>query len=123
MKKLIGTMVFCLASLMSAAACAHGTPTPNHGGVVMAVDEIWLELVVRGDVVELYLEDDGDPMDSTGVTGKLSVAGKPDLVLVPAGGNKLKAANKVPLSKGSKVNAVLLMADKKTKVAVTFTLP
>lgn len=108
---------------MFGAANGHGTASPNHGGVVMAVGETWLELVVRGDAVEMYLEDDGDPMDSAGVTGKLSVAGKPDLLLVPAGGNKLKAANKVPLSKGTKVNAVLLMADKRTKVAVTFTLP
>lgn len=123
MKTLAGTLVFCAAALMFGSAYGHGTPTPNHGGVVMAVGETWLELVVRGDMVELYLEDDGDPMDSAGVTGKLSVAGKPDLLLLPAGGNKLKAANKASLSKGSKVNAILLMADKKTKVAVTFTLP
>lgn len=122
MNKLIGSMVFCAASLMFGAAYGHGVPSANHGGVVMAVGETWLELVVRGDAVELYLEDDGEPMDSAGVTGKLSVAGKPDLLLVPAGGNKLKAANKVPLLKRTKVNAVLLMADKKTKVAVTFTL-
>jgi len=123
MKTLIKAFVCCAAALMFGAANGHGNPSPNHGGVVMAVGETWLELVVRGDAVEMYLEDDGDPMDSAGVTGKLNVAGKPDLLLVPAGGNKLRATNKVPLSKGTKVNAVLLMADKKTKVAVTFTLP
>lgn len=123
MNKLIGTIACCAASLLFGTTHGHGAPTPNHGGVVMAVDETWLELVVRGDALELYLEDDGDPMDSAGITGRLSVAGKPDLLLVPAGGNKLSAATKVPLPKGSKVNAVLLMADKKTKVAVTFTLP
>lgn len=51
------------------------------------------------------------------------MAGKPEVLLVAAGGNKLKAANEVPLSKGTKVHAVLLMADKRTKVAVTLTLP
>jgi len=117
MKKLIGTLLFCAASL----AWAHGAPVANHGGVVMAVGETWLELVVSGDAVELYLEDDGDAMDSAGISGKLTVAGK-ELVLAPAGGNKLKAAGGVALPKGAKVNAVLLMADKKTKVATTFTL-
>jgi hypothetical protein len=122
MKKLMGTMLLCAASLASGLAFGHGTPVANHGGVVMAVGELWLELVVRGDAVELYLEDDGEAMSSAGIGGKLTVPGKPELVLAPAGGNKLSATSAGPLPKGAKVSAVLLLADKKTKVATTFTL-
>jgi hypothetical protein len=121
MKKIFGTLVLCSAALTMGSAHSHGTPVANHGGVVQAVGETWLELVARGDRLELYLEDDGDPMPSAGVTGKLSVAGVPgELTLVPAGGNKLEAKGTVPA--GARVTTKLLMADKKTKVATTFAL-
>lgn len=121
MKKILGTLLVCGASLLSGLAHSHGTPVANHGGVVQAVGETWLELVVKGGKVELYLEDDGDPMPSAGVSGTLNVAGKPgELTLTPAGGNKLEATGAVPT--GAKVTAKLLMADKKTKVATTFAL-
>ncbi len=122
MKKLIGTMLLCAAALAGGVAHGHGAPMANHGGVVMAVGETWLELVVRPDRIELYMEDDGDPIDSAGVSGKLTVAGKTELALLPAGGNKLKTATGLALPKGTKVSALLLMADKKTKVATTFVL-
>lgn len=121
MKKILGTLLLCSASLVMGSAHSHGTPVANHGGVVQAVGETWLELVVKGDKIELYLEDDGDPMPSAGVSGVLSVAGKPgEIALAPAGDNKLAAKGAVPA--GAKVTAKLLMADKKTKVATTFAL-
>jgi hypothetical protein len=122
MKKIIGMGIMCLAALAFGPAYGHGSPTANHGGVVMAVGETWLELVVRGDTLELYLEDDGDAMDSKGISGKLTIAGKADLSLTPAGGNMLKAKSSSPVPAGAKVAAVLLLADKKTKVATTFTV-
>ena len=121
MNKLLGKLILAGAALAMGNAYSHGTPVPNHGGVVQAVGETWLELVVKGDKIELYLEDDGDPMDSAGVTGTVSVAGKPgEWALAPAGENKLVAKGKVPA--GAKLTAKLLMADKKTKVATTFAL-
>lgn len=122
MKKLIASLIASAALLTFNVAHGHGAPAANHGGVVTAVGEVWLELVVRGDQVELYLEDDGDAMDSAGISGKLMVAGKSELMLAPAGGNMLKARSAVAIPKGAKVTAVLLLADKKTKVATTFTL-
>jgi hypothetical protein len=121
MKKLTGMLVLCAASLAFGTAHGHGNPVANHGGVVQAVGETWLELVVKGDSVEMYLEDDGDPMESAGVSGKVTIGGK-EVILAPAGGNKLqgKVAGKLP--KASKAIAILLMADQKTKVGVTFTL-
>jgi hypothetical protein len=121
MNKLLGKLILCGAALAMGNAYSHGTPIPNHGGVIQAVGETWLELVVKGDKIELYLEDDGDPMESAGVTGTVSVSGKPDeFALAPAGENKLVAKGKVPA--GAKVITQLLLADKKTKVATTFAL-
>ena len=120
MKKVIGILMLCLA--MNGAQ-AHGAPSPNHGGIVQAVGETWLELVVKGDTLELYLEDDGEEMPSAGLTGKLTLvngASKTDVVLKPAGGNKLEARGTT--SKGGKVLALLTLADKKTHVSATFQL-
>jgi hypothetical protein len=39
MKKMIGMLLVCSASLALNGAAAHGTPSPNHGGIVMAVGE------------------------------------------------------------------------------------
>ena len=121
MKKIVGIMALAAAALTSGHALAHGAPVANHGGIVQAVGETWLELVVKGDQVELYLQDDGDDMPSAEVTGKLMLpaAGKQEFALKPAGGNKLEA--KVPgASKAGKVSALLTMADKKTRVSTTF---
>lgn len=117
MTKILFMIAFCAASL----AQGHGAPTPNHGGMVQAVGETWLELVVRGDGLDLYVEDDGDAMPSAGLAGTLTVvdaAGKKELPLKAAGGNKLEA--KGVAAKGAKVLVLLVLDDKKTKVAATF---
>ena len=121
MRKLTGMLVLCAASLAFGTAQGHGNPVANHGGVVQAVGETWLELVVKDGSVEMYLEDDGDPMESAGVSGKVTLGGK-EVVLAPAGGNKLsgKIAGKAPGS--GKATVILLLSDQKTKVAATFTL-
>ena len=128
MKKILSTLagaailVVGTATLPAKTALAHGSPTANHGGVVQAVGETWLELVVRGDTVELYLQDDGDDMPSADISGKVTVvkgAAKSEFALKPAGGNKLEA--KAPGAvKGSKVLASVTLADKKTKVSTSF---
>ena len=115
-------LVLGTATLSAGSAFAHGAPTANHGGIVQAVGETWLELVVKGDTVELYLQDDGDDMPSADISGKLTVvkgAAKSEFALKPAGGNKLEA--KAPGAvKGSKVLASVTLADKKTKVSTAF---
>lgn len=122
MKNILGTFVLAAAALTGGYALAHGTPVANHGGIVQAVGETWLELVVKGDQVELYLQDDGDDMESAEVAGKVTLvtaAGKKEFPLKPAGGNKLEA--KAPgAANAGKVLALLTMADKKTRVSTTF---
>jgi len=110
------------AAMTGTLARAHGTPQANHGGIVQAVGETWLELVVRGDAVELYVQDDGDDMPSADMSGRITVvkgAARSEFALAPAGGNKLagKASGVAP---GSKVLTTLTLADKKTKVSTAF---
>lgn len=121
MKKSLSLMLAASAALALSTAYGHGTPTPNHGGIVLAVGETWLELVPAADKIELYVEDDGDPMPSAGVSGHVSIqnaGAKADYVLKPAGSNKLEAVG-ARAPKGAKVVAVLVLADK-TKVPATF---
>jgi hypothetical protein len=122
MNKILGVLVLGAAALSGNAAFAHGAAMANHGGIVQTVGETWLELVVVGDKVELYLQDDGDDMPTSEITGKVTVvrgASKAEFMLKPAGDNKLEA--KAPgVVKGSKVLALLTLADKKTKVSTTF---
>jgi hypothetical protein len=122
MKKIFAALMLSAAALAAGPAGAHGSPVANHGGIVQAVGETWLELVVQGDQVALYLQDDGDDVPSAAITGKITLvtaAGKTDFALKPAGGNKLEA--KAPgAAKAGKVLALLTMADKKTRVSTTF---
>lgn len=122
MKKILAQLLLGAASMTAGLAFAHGTATANHGGIIQTVGETWLELVVRGDTIELYLQDDGDDMASADISGKVTVVkagGKAEFPLKAAGGNKLEA--KAPGAvKGSKVLAVLTLADKKTKVSTSF---
>lgn len=121
MKKSISLLLAASAALVLSSAHGHGTPTPNHGGIVQAVGDTWLELVPASGKIELYVEDDGDPMPSAGLSGHLSVqngGAKADYVLKPAGGNRLEAVG-AQAPKGAKVIAVLVLADK-TKVPATF---
>ena len=123
MKKSISLLLAASAALVLSSAHGHGTPTPNHGGIVQAVGDTWLELVPASGKIELYVEDDGDPMPSAGLSGHLSVqngGAKADYVLKPAGGNRLDAVG-AQAPKGAKVIAVLVLADK-TKVPATFVI-
>jgi hypothetical protein len=121
MKQSLSLLLAVSATLAFSTAHGHGTPTPNHGGIVQAVGETWLELVPAADKIELYVEDDGDPMPSAGLSGHVSVdngGARTDYVLKPAGGNKLEAVG-ARAPKGVKVLAVVVLADK-TKVPATF---
>lgn len=121
MKTSLSLLLAASAALALSTAHGHGTPTPNHGGIVQAVGDTWLELVPASGKIELYVEDDGDPMPSAGLSGHVSVqngAAKADYVLKPAGGNKLEAVG-AQAAKGAKVIAVLVLADK-TKVPASF---
>lgn len=121
MNKPLSLLLAASAALALSTAHGHGTPTPSHGGIVQAVGETWLELVPAAGKIELYVEDDGDPMPSAGLSGRVSVENggvRTDYDLKPAGSNKLEAVG-ARAPKGARVVAVLVLADK-TKVPATF---
>jgi hypothetical protein len=125
MKKLFALCVLSTLSFaFNAAAYAHGSTKPLHGGVVQMVGETSFELVTRPDGAEVYLIDDGDDMSSEGLTGKLMIdqAGtKTEAALAPAGGNKLEARGaKIPA--GAKVVVLIILKDA-SKLRATFSIP
>jgi hypothetical protein len=103
---------------------AHGGTQPEHGGVVQLVGDMTFELVARPDGVELYVEDDGEEVNSAELAAKLTVVAagaKSEVVLAPATGNKFEAKG-VKIAPGAKVTAVLTLKDKQSKIAANFTI-
>lgn len=124
MKKILSLLAGSVLLLALNNAHAHGVAEPEHGGIVQVVNEIVVELVSRGDVAEVYLKDDDDPMPTAGMSGQLNIAaagGKSQAVLKPAGGNKLEAKG-VKLAHGATVLVIVQLAEKKPKLSARFTI-
>ena len=108
---------YLLAALLAAApvaAFAHGTPpAPAHGGqVVEDSAENWVELVIKGDQLTVYVLDEAKaPVPSAKLTGKATVlvAGRSQQVaLAPADANSLNG--RLDAAATGKVTAVLSLA-------------
>ena len=118
---------FALALLVAApfnTARAHGGTQPEHGGVVQLVGDMTFELVARPDGVELFVEDDGEEVNSAELAAKLTIVNagaKSEVVLASATGNKFEAKG-VKIAPGSKVTALLTLKDKQSKIAANFTI-
>ena len=120
MKKVLLALVLGASTMIGNGALAH-TDKPRHGGVVQASGDLSFELVSKGHVATIYVEDHGKPFATTGMSGKLTVlngAEKSEAELKPAGDNRLEAQG-VKLVKGSKAVASLTTPKKKT-VSVRF---
>jgi hypothetical protein len=122
------TMLFSFFALTLLAAApfntarAHGGTQPEHGGVVQLVGDMTFELVARPDGVELFVEDDGEEINSAEFAAKLNIVNagaKSEVVLAPATGNKFEAKG-VKVGPGSKVTALLTLKDKQSKIAANF---
>jgi hypothetical protein len=116
------TMVLALAlALAPLAALAHGQPpAAAHGGQVQDAHGSWVELVVRGDEVEVYVMDEhGGPVPSSQVSGTATVmvAGQPQKIqLTPATANELTGRLAAPAS-GKTVATVSLKIGGKAATA------
>lgn len=89
---------------------AHGpAPAPAYGGQIQEVSEHWVELVVRGDQLTVYVnEQDRKPLSTKEWSGKATVliGGKSEVVtLTPAGENS--ATGKLSAPATGKITAVL----------------
>ena len=100
-----------LSVLIPVGAFAHGpAPAAQHGGTVAeASDEHWVELVLNGNQMTVYVSSEANqPIPSARLGGKATVlvGGKSQLVtLVPAGANSL--AGKLDPAATGKVTSVM----------------
>lgn len=87
MRRLLATLM-----LIASPALAHDAPR-NHGGVVADVGPYHVELVAKGQAIDLYLTDDANrAVEAAAFKGVaiLIVDGKPQrIVVTPASGNRL----------------------------------
>ena len=82
---------------------------PMHGGVIVEVKDIDIELVAKADSLSMYLTDHGKPIPLDGGTAKLTIligSEKKDYELLPNGG-KLEVKGNFAIPKGAKAIAVI----------------
>ena len=94
-----------LWALWASPVWAHGDHgKPQHGGVVAEAAVAQFEVVNEGDSVVVYAQHHEHTLSTAGASGKVTIlAGtqKTELILQPAGGNKLSAKGNIP--SGAKV--------------------
>lgn len=116
MKKVLALVAMAVAVAASGSVLAHGSK-PRHGGIVQTANDLSFELVSKDGKATIYIEDHGKPVSTAGTSAKLTVLNgteKAEVVLEPAGDNKLVSKGETKLVKGTKAIAALTFADKKT---------
>jgi hypothetical protein len=119
---LVGAVLVSL--LLVTVASAHGEAKPRFGGIVKEAQEISFELVAGASGgAQVYMDDHGGLMSTTGITGKLTVIGKSGRQEAPlvADGKKLVAAGVNP-GKGDRV-VVLVVLPSKQAISVRYAIP
>jgi hypothetical protein len=94
-----------------------------HGGVVVEVKDVDLELVAKPELIQLHLRDHGKPVDVAGGSAKLTLLSgtdKQEVELKPAG-DKLEARGSFKIGAGTKLVAVVTLPGKPSTTA-RFTL-
>lgn len=122
MQQLMRVAVLGLSAMALNVAMAHGDAKARHGGVVVMASDLGFELVSTPTGVAVYVNDHGQPVAPTGITGKLTVLNGTDRSeadLAPAG-DRLEAKG-VKLAAGAKVVAALTTPAKKA-ITVRFTI-
>ena len=109
--------IFTTISINSLPVFAHGPLSkPLYGGVVVKVDPLEIELVATATTITLHVVDHGKPLDTKGVTAKLTLLSgtdKFDVVVLPAGDNRLAASGTFNVKKGTRVVGVVAVAGAK----------
>lgn len=94
----------------------HSKDKGSHGGQIVAVDDVKLEMTVDGQTIQLYVTDQkGNPIDATGAKGSLLVLSKrhkTKLSLSSVENNILSATGKFATHKKMKVIVTLEMPGK-----------
>lgn len=101
--KIAGLFLAAAVVVLPIGSFAHGqAPVAAHGGQVQDAHGNWVELVVHGDQVEVYVMDEhGKPVPASQVSGTASVIVDGQLQkaeLSPAEGNELKGKLAAPVT-------------------------
>ena len=95
-----------------------------YGGIVTEMNDINYELIAKPDSITIYISDHGKPVDTKGATATitlLSSSDKTDVMLTPAGENKLAAKGVFKTDAGTKAIAKITLAGKPLE-SIRFTL-
>lgn len=122
LKKYAGIALITLATLGAGPVLAHGGAVAKHGGIVQMASDLSFELVAGQEGAVIYIEDHGQPLAPTGMTGKLTILSGSEKTEAPlaVAGDKVEAKG-VKLVKGDKVVANLKTAQQKS-ITVRFTV-
>lgn len=107
-----GFLALSLNAVQVLAHAEHGQP--QYGGVVAEAGEAQFEIVGKGGQITVYATNHGAPLATAGTSGKLTVlagAQKSDVLLKPAGDNRLSGAGSV--AAGAKLLLQVQWPDKK----------
>ncbi|MES3010113.1 MAG: hypothetical protein V4738_04985 [Pseudomonadota bacterium] len=108
------------AALLAVASTAfaagnHGHDhTAKHGGIAVETKQADLEIVARPDLIQIYVDDHGKPVNLDGAKAKVTLLNgteKSEVALAPAG-DKLEAKGAFKVAKGTKGVAVVTLAGK-----------
>ena len=113
-----------LACALPAAAWAHGSTHPQHGGVVQMNGETLFELVRAPAGVSLYVMDEDEPVAASGMTARLSVTirgQRRDVAMVPGNGN-LFFARGLTLPRGASVGVMVINRTTQARYGTTFAI-
>ena len=119
LRRLLTLAALTTASLLAPTlpAHAHGeahSHAPQHGGVVVEVKDMDLELVAKPDVLQLYLRDHGKPADVSKASAKVTLLNgteKQEATLAPAG-DRLEAKGSFRAAAGTKALAQVMVGGK-----------
>ena len=82
-------------------ALAHGSTKPHHGGMLVMVDgEIQVEAVPVPEGLDIYVSEEDQPHEATGLEGSVMIKGAPTsrVDLKPMDTNRLRASGMAPVS-------------------------
>jgi hypothetical protein len=91
--------ISALVLALPAAALAHGSTKPRHGGVLIMVDgETQVEAVPVAEGLDIYVSEEDQPHEATGLEGHVVVKDDPAsrTALQPMDANRLRAPGMVP---------------------------
>lgn len=115
MKVLVSTILIAAALAYTPAfAAGEHDHSPKHGGIVVELKDLDMELVVKPEIIQLYVRDHGKPIKIDGGKAKLTLltgSEKSDVPLL-AGGEKFEAKGSFKVAAGTKAVAVVTLAGK-----------